>query len=61
MSAVRYRIGERTMTDDCGVQTSDLNQKLDALAKLSTQIVNKADIDYVDEVNDIASMREVHI
>ena len=49
------------MTDDCGVQTSDLNQKLEALAKLSTQIVNKADIDYVDEVNDIASMREVHI
>jgi len=38
--------------------TSDLNQKLEALAQLSTQIVNKADIDYVDEVNDIASMRE---
>ena len=49
------------MTDDCGLQTSDLNQKLEALAQLSTQIVNKADIDYVDEVNDIASMREVHI
>jgi len=39
--------------------TAENREKLVPVAKAVSQIGNKADIDYVDEVNDIASMREM--